>query len=221
MGVRSHFAAAAVAALVPLTWSAGATAFAGCPDDTAQPTSASGAQAAAALVCDINFIRVRRGLRPLGSSAALAGAAQSFAQDLAAQRQLSHVSSDGRSASDRIFGSGYFEGAASWLVLENVAWGNNALSTPLATALAWMQSDRHRANLLDPQAAEIGVGIAPGQIADASGFFYVADFAARGGRPAASRSAARPRSCSARKRRAAQRKRHIARRNRCRARTRV
>jgi uncharacterized protein YkwD len=221
MGVRGRIAAAAAAMLIPLACSANAKAFAGCPSDTVQPTAATGAQATAALVCDINVIRARRGLRPLHARDTLAGAAQAFAQDLAAQRALSHISLDGRSATDRIFATGYFDGAASWLVLENVAWANDAYSTPLATATGWMQSTPHRANLLDPQADEVGIGIAPGQMDGVvtTGFFYVADFAARGNKAAASKSSTRRRSC---KRRRITHRRHRAYvRNRCRTTPRV
>jgi uncharacterized protein YkwD len=193
-----------------------AVASTACPGDQQTPSAASAADAAQALVCDINVLRERHNLRPLRSSDTVAQPAQQFANELAARHAISHVSADGRTVKDRIFATGYFDGFAAWLVLENVDWGSALYSTPVATAFGWMESNEHRANLLDPQAAVIGVGIAQGELAGrtGSGTFYVADFAARGETIKSVRSTKHRRAC-------AKRKRHRVTRKRCRARTRV
>ena len=191
-----------------------ASASTACPTDQRIPTAASAADAAEALVCDINVMRERHDLRPLRWNDTVAQPAQAFATELAARRSITHESSDGRTPKDRIFATGYFDGFAAWLVLENVDWGSYAYSTPLATALGWMQSSAHRANLLDAQAEEIGIGVAQGELAGhpGSGTFYVADFAARGDTIKSARSTKKRHACT-------KRKRHGVRRTRCRART--
>lgn len=191
-----------------------AAASTACPGDERIPTAATTADAAKALVCDINVIRERNGVHALRWNATVAQPAQAFAQELAGRRAISHASSDGRDPKDRIFATGYFNGFAAWLVLENVDWGSNAYSTPLATALGWMNSDAHRANLLDPQAAEIGVGIAQGELDGriGNGTYYVADFAARGTHARAHAKKRAKRACKSRTKRA---------RKRCRSKTRV
>jgi uncharacterized protein YkwD len=193
-----------------------AAASTACPGDEGIPTAASTADAAKALVCDINVIRERNDVHALRWNDTVARPAQAFAQELAARRSISHVGGDGSTVKDRIFATGYFDGFAAWLVLENVDWGSSAYSTPLATVLGWMQSTEHRRNLLDPQAEEIGIGVAPGELdgGPGNGFFYVADFAARG-RNAKPRQHARAnakKACKSRTKRA---------RKRCRSKTRV
>jgi uncharacterized protein YkwD len=190
-----------------------ALASAACPSDERIPTAASAADAARALVCDINVIRGRHDLAPVRWNDTVAQPAQSFAEELAVRHEISHTSTDGRAPKDRVFATGYFDGFAAWLVLENVEWGSSVYATPLATAVGWMQSTEHRANLLDPQAQEIGVGVAQGELADhpGSGTFYVADFAARGDTIKSARTTRKRRTCTARKR-------HDLRRKRCRRR---
>jgi uncharacterized protein YkwD len=186
-----------------------ALASAACPSDERVPTAASAADAARALVCDINVIRERHDLGPVRWNDTVAQPAQSFAQELAVRHAISHTSADGRTPKDRVFATGYFDGFAAWLVLENVEWGSSVYATPLATALGWMQSTEHRANVLDPQAEEIGVGVVQGELAGraGSGTFYVADLAARGDTIKSARSTKKRRACSTRKRHGVRRKR--------------
>lgn len=190
-----------------------ASASSACAGDERIPTAATAADAGSALLCDINEIRGRHGLAQLRWNDMLAKPAQAFAQELAARQSISHVSGYGRTAEDRIFATGYFDGFPASLVLENVNWGSSLYSTPLATTLGWMQSDAHRANLLDPQAEEVGVGVAQGPLDGhaESGTYYVADFAARGGNAKAHPRTKARKACKSRKRV----------RKRCRAKTRV
>jgi uncharacterized protein YkwD len=190
-----------------------ASASTACPGDESVPTAVTAPDAAKALVCDINVVRGRYDLAPLRWSNTVARPAQSFAEELAGRHSISHLSADGATPKDRIFATGYFDGFPAWLVLENVDWGSYAYATPLATVVGWMESTEHRANLLDPQAQEIGVGVTQGELAGrpSSGTFYVADLAARG---TYVKSVTKRRACSSRKYRRAHQKR-------CRAKTRV
>jgi uncharacterized protein YkwD len=68
---------------------------------------------------------------------------------------LSHTGSDGSDPGQRITRAGYI-----WRTYgENVAAG---YTTPESVVAGWMQSDGHRANILNPAFRDIGVGYAYG-----------------------------------------------------------
>ena len=177
-----------------------ALASSACPGDEQIPTAATASDAAAALVCDINVFRGNYGLGPVRLDSRLQSPAQDLASDMAAHHFLSHVSSDGRTARDRMTAAGYIDGTSDALVLENVDWGNSFYASPLATAFGWMKSDSHREHMLDPSMQDVGVGIAFGPMQDggAGGVFYVADFGMRAAQQAS--SSTRPQACRSRKR---------------------
>ena len=207
--------AVAAAQLLLLAWGGGA-ASAACPNDGRIPTAASSSDAAAALLCDLNAYRARSSLAPLRSSAPLRDAAQDLASDMAQHRFFAHVSSDGRTLVERATDSGYIVPDFAWLVRENIGWGSLTLGTPAATALGWMRSDPHRANLLDTQVEDVGIAVAFGapSAAGPNGVFYVADFGMRRGSNAAHSTRTARRRCRATRKRAARR----VRRHACRAR---
>ena len=178
-------AALGVSLGVLLPTSGAAFASVACPGDERLPTVDTTSDAAAALVCDINVLRNRQGLPPLRSDPQLAASAHDLATDMAAHHFVSHVSSDGRGLMARVASTGYVEHAAAPWIVENVDWGSYWYSSPLATAFGWMGSEEHRAHVLDPDVEEVGIGIAEGRATATgpSGFFYVADFGTRGGKP--------------------------------------
>jgi uncharacterized protein YkwD len=93
---------------------------------------------------------------------------------------FSHDSPDGRDFEDRILAAGYRSLGAGWTVGENIAWGTGSLATPRAITAAWMNSPGHRANVLEPDYREIGIGVALGTPgAGADGATYTSDFGAR------------------------------------------
>jgi uncharacterized protein YkwD len=178
--MRARTLAAPLLSLVALAATpVGAAGSTACPGDDRAST---GLEAAAALVCDINVLRARNDLAPVGWNWRLRLSAQDLADDMAANHFIGHVSSDGRTLWDRVAATGYFDGAPAPVVLENVDWGSSPYSTPLATASGWMDSAAHRAHLLDPDVEEIGIGIAEGAVRSdgVDGLFYVADFGTRG-----------------------------------------
>jgi uncharacterized protein YkwD len=93
---------------------------------------------------------------------------------------FSHDSRDGTSFLERIRRSGYLDGASSWAVGENIAWGSGRLSTPRSIASAWMHSPGHRANILGRTFRAIGIGIANGTPSGDGGATYTTDFGRRG-----------------------------------------
>ena len=101
-----------------------------------------------------NRQRRKAGLDPLTGNRRLHDAAQGHVDDMdAVGRYLAHDSSDGRDLSDRIDEVSY-----RWRsIAENAASGQ---ASPGAAVTAWMNSDGHRANLLDDEVKDIGIGFA-------------------------------------------------------------
>lgn len=102
----------------------------------------------------LNNERTSRGLVPLAARAELGAAADRHSADMACNDFVNHTGSDGSTMATRIEAAGYLPWA---LLAENVAAG---YSTPSAVVAAWMSSDDHRANILNPGLTEIGVGYA-------------------------------------------------------------
>lgn len=116
------------------------------------PTTATAAGGPAGDVFSItNTQRTQAGLRPLVSDPALDAAAAEWARHLAATCTFEHSTSAWRSA--RIAPSGW---SASG---ENIAAGQPDAN---AVVVAWMNSDGHRANILNARYTGLGVGYATG-----------------------------------------------------------
>lgn len=106
-----------------------------------------------AVLAETNAQRVANGLAPFTLEARLTQAAQGHSEDQAAMRLLTHTGSDGSTPGDRITRSGYV-----WRT-----WAENAAAgyrDGTAVVIAWMNSAGHRANLMNPQLTEIGLGLA-------------------------------------------------------------
>jgi uncharacterized protein YkwD len=99
----------------------------------------------------VNAERAQAGCSPLQVSSQLTAAAQGHSADMALNNFFSHVSLDGRSPWDRILAEGY----NFWSAAENIAAG---YPTPASVMAAWMESDGHRANILNCDLEDIGVG---------------------------------------------------------------
>ena len=181
MGVRRTAVVALATQLVLLALCSNASASAACPADLTQPTMASAYDATAAIVCDINVYRAQNGLRPLRWDWRLWSAAQGQASDMAARHYASHFTPEGKGLTERVQPTGYIPNGLTWYLAENLGWGTNYLSTPLAIVLGWLDSPEHRENILDPQFRDIGVGMNVGAISEngESGIIYVADFGMR------------------------------------------
>jgi uncharacterized protein YkwD len=84
----------------------------------------------------------------------------------------------------RIKATAYLNGATSWTVGENIAWGEQALGTPANIVAAWMHSPGHRANILNADFDDIGIGFvsgAPFSAHEANAGIYTTDFGSRHG----------------------------------------
>ncbi|RIV40930.1 CAP domain-containing protein [Micromonospora radicis] len=119
---------------------------------TSSPSSGAGTQAAQVVEL-VNAERAKAGCGALSIDDKLMTAAQRHSQDQADNQNMSHTGSDGSDPGDRIDRVGY-----AWRTYgENVAWNQQ---TPAAVMDAWMNSDGHRANILNCAFTEIGVGVA-------------------------------------------------------------
>jgi uncharacterized protein YkwD len=205
----------------------GVGAGAACANAAIAPAAANLAAVTAATLCLLNGERADRGLPPLTANAKLASAATAYAQDLVAGQYFSHAGRDGSDVLERIERSGYVPDDADYALGENLAWGTGSLGTPGAIMVAWMNSEGHRANILDPDFREVGIGVAVGNPSapDGLGATYATEFGViEGGSgddaPAAQQPAPATKqpSSSAKRKQEARKRRARARRHRARAR---
>ncbi|MCH5185882.1 MAG: hypothetical protein J1F64_07135 [Oscillospiraceae bacterium] len=124
---------------------------------------------------EVNRLRAENGLAPLTWSNSLAAVARAHSYDMAAGGYFSHTSLDGRSSSDRIENAGI----SYRRMAENIAAGQ---STAAGAVDSWMNSEGHRANILDPELTHLGVGLA---ISEGSQYKYYWTQCFTGSAPAA------------------------------------
>jgi uncharacterized protein YkwD len=135
------------------------TSSASCADTRLRPTLANSSRAEAATLCLVNVQRARRGQRPLRANADLARSSADHSQDMVSENYFDHVSPAGETPLERIKASTYLPRRSVYLVGENIALGTMQLSTPEAIVASWMKSSHHRANILNPDFRDSGVGI--------------------------------------------------------------
>ncbi len=114
-------------------------------------TPSGGSDFASRVVNLTNAFRNTNGLASLKVNSKLTTIAQTYSQTMATQDFVAHQSLDGSQPWDRMTAGGY-----KWVrSAENIAAGQQ---TPEEVVQSWIDSPSHRANLLDPQLKEIGVG---------------------------------------------------------------
>ena len=116
-----------------------------------------------------NEARKTFGLGTLQANSALDHAAQKKANDMAAKGYFAHNSPDGRVPWDFIKAAGY----------EYIMAGENLavnFSQAESVEQAWMDSPTHKANILNKNFEEIGIGIAEGQYSGRTSVFVVQMF---------------------------------------------
>lgn len=100
----------------------------------------------------VNAERAKVGCGALTANATLTKAAQGHSDDMAARDFFDHTNPDGAGPGDRVTAAGY-----PWSTYgENIAMGQ---STPEQVMESWMNSPGHRANILNCDFKEIGVGV--------------------------------------------------------------
>jgi len=120
----------------------------------------------------LNMERAARKMTILHESPELVRLARRHSADMAARNFLTHQSSTGKSLTERLIDAGilYTEDG------ENVA-RSGALAPDVIHA-GFMSSPGHRANILNPNFEEVGIGISPG---NGNTYFVTEDFIARPG----------------------------------------
>jgi uncharacterized protein YkwD len=142
------------------------TSNASCAGTRLVPTRANSARAAAATFCLINVQRTRHGLVALRQNADLARSSTRHSEDMVSGDYFDHVSPGGETPLARIKASTYLTRRSAYMVGENIALGTMQLATPAAIVASWMGSAPHRANILNPDFRDSGIGIvaqAPGR----------------------------------------------------------
>ncbi|MCO1659147.1 CAP domain-containing protein [Pseudonocardia humida] len=119
------------------------------------PAPAPGGGPLAEVVAATNVERARHGLPALTVDARLGAAAQDHSDDMVRRAFFSHDNPDGAQVWDRALARGY----RYRKVAENIAAGQRSAADVVA---GWMDSPGHRANILDRELTQIGVGHALG-----------------------------------------------------------
>ncbi|MGM1060371.1 CAP domain-containing protein [Saccharothrix sp. Mg75] len=112
----------------------------------------------------VNLERSRRGLPRLVADERLRRSARRHSGDMARRRVLAHQLAGEPDPFERMLSEGYEEPGG-----ENVAFGQESAVQVVA---AWMRSRHHRANILFPDFARIGVGL----VLDAAGHWWTQNF---------------------------------------------
>lgn len=118
---------------------------------SSSPSSDPAQSEAAAVLQLVNQERAKAGCQPVTHDAPLARLATDFSRDMAERGFFSHTDPDGRSPWDRAEAAGIRN-----LGGENIARGQRNAA---AVMEAWMNSDGHRANILNCNFKTLGVGV--------------------------------------------------------------
>jgi uncharacterized protein YkwD len=168
--VRRHALTLAFAVAVIATGS-GAPAVAAIGFERSAPR----ASAQSDLFALINAYRSTNGVQRLSPNGALTAAAAWMATDMAAKNYMGHVSSDGRSPTQRMSAFGY--PGASRYTGENLGGGYETASAVLA---GWQASPAHNAILLNPSYDALGIGLVYNPNSRFK-WYWAADFGGAGG----------------------------------------
>ncbi len=128
-----------------------------------------------------NQARANNGLPPLCVHPDLTEAARFHSQEMLDKGYFSHDSRNGESVKARLERFGYaFGGHPYWKYGENVSWGSGDLGAADRRFDEWMDSPEHRANILDKNFSEVGIGARTGTFEAQDGAkMYTVDFGTR------------------------------------------
>jgi uncharacterized protein YkwD len=121
------------------------------------------------LLAAVNATRASYGLRPLHLDSTLESAARWHTIDMLRRNYFAHGNFAGRMAAFHVHGP---------TAGENLAWGSGPFGQAGTIVSEWLASPEHRANLLRPGYARIGIGLVRGSFLGTGGATVVtADFA--------------------------------------------
>jgi len=108
-----------------------------------------------AMTCLTNYARSQSGLAPLQRNPVLDDAGRAkLAADLSCA-EFSHTPCG--KPFTAVFAA-YVQGATSYALGENIAWGTGSYGTPRQTMSGWLHSTGHRENILNADYRELGIG---------------------------------------------------------------
>ncbi len=141
----------------------------------------------AAVIREVNRVRVAEGLRPLHASASLRTAARGHSRAMLEHGFFAHESLDGTAFSERIRRHYSNRGWMKWSVGEALLAGTGDTLEPRAIVATWLDSPPHREILMSPTWRETGIGAlyaptAPNEYRGAEMIVVTADFGLREGR---------------------------------------
>ena len=137
--------------------------------------NSQGASAQNDLIALVNAYRASNGLQTVSANGALTAAAAWMAGDMGSRNYIGHVSSDGRSPTQRMSAFGY--PATSMYTGEDLGAGYGTAGAVLA---GWQASAAHNAVLLNPNYNAIGVGLVY-EPSSTYKWYWAADFGGPGG----------------------------------------
>jgi uncharacterized protein YkwD len=152
----------ALMALAALLIAAGPARAAGCPNADAGLDGASRQELADATLCLLNKERAVRRLDALSVDTSLADTASRYADYMVSDEHFAHQDESGQNVVDRVLHADPSLRGRWDLMGENLGWGTLDMATPRAMVAGWMASPPHRANVLEPEYEEVGVGVAAG-----------------------------------------------------------
>ncbi len=133
-----------------------------CQNTTVIPSEANVVSVREATLCLINRERSHAGEQPLTPDGALEDSAQGHSTNMAVHGYFEHISPGGSTPLSRMRESGYLSSSTpGYMVGENIAWGSGTDATPAAIVAAWMASPPHRANILQREFRDTGMGVSP------------------------------------------------------------
>jgi uncharacterized protein YkwD len=114
------------------------------------------------MLCLVNRVRAHYGLASLRENVELRRSATGHSKDMVAHRYFSHDGPAGSTVGSRITRAGYLARVSTYFVGENIGGGVGRSGSPLSILRDWMHSPPHRANILDAEFHDLGVGVARG-----------------------------------------------------------
>ncbi|CAI2935619.1 CAP domain-containing protein [Aminobacter niigataensis] len=132
----------------------------------------------------INAERAKTGAQPLAFDNDLSEAAENHDRWMLSADVFSHTGSGGTSPTTRMKAAGYTL-SGSWATGENIAWATTRAPTGYTDEVKLlhtnlMNSSGHRANILNPNFREVGLGYEVGDYKGRSSAFVTEDFAKTG-----------------------------------------
>jgi uncharacterized protein YkwD len=112
------------------------------------------------MTCLTNYARAQSDLKPLQLNPTLSAAGNAKLGSDVSCGVFTHEPCG--KPFDSVFAA-YTQGATSFQIGENIAWGTGSYGTPRQIMSAWLHSSGHRENILTPKFTEIGIGYLPNQ----------------------------------------------------------